>query len=73
MRLLLDTQIALWWLIGDTRLRRVVRERIAASTCFLGVASVWEVAIKHRIGKLPMAPDLFASVPLGVNFPTRLH
>lgn len=61
MRLLLDTQIALWWLAGDARLKRAVRERIAASTCFLSVASIWEVSIKHRIGKLPVTPELFAN------------
>lgn len=60
MRLLLDTQIALWWLTGSPRLKRAVRERIAAAECVVSVASVWEVAIKHRIGKLPVAPDVFA-------------
>ena len=60
MRLLLDTQIALWWLVGSARLKRAARERIAAAECFVSVASVWEVAIKHRIGKLPVAPDIFA-------------
>ena len=60
MRLLLDTQIALWWLAGDSRLKRATRERIAAATCIVSVASVWEVAIKHRLGKLPVAPDAFA-------------
>ena len=60
MRLLLDTQIALWWLVGSARLKRAVRQRIAAAECFVSVASVWEVAIKHRIGKLPLAPDIFA-------------
>ena len=60
MRLLLDTQIALWWLVGSARLKRAVRERIAAAECFVSVASVWEVAIKHRIGKLPVAPGIFA-------------
>ena len=60
MRLLLDTQIALWWLVGSARLKRAARQRIAAAECFVSVASVWEVAIKHRIGKLPVAPELFA-------------
>jgi len=59
LRLLLDTQIALWWLTGDTRLRRASRERIAGATCIVSVASVWEIAIKHRLGKLPVAPDTF--------------
>lgn len=61
MRLLLDTQIALWWLVGSPRLKRAARERIAAAECVVSVASVWEVAIKHRIGKLPVAPDIFAN------------
>ena len=59
MRLLLDTQVALWWLIGAKRLAPAARRRIAASACAVSVASVWEVAIKHRLGKLPVAPARF--------------
>ena len=59
MRLLLDTQIALWWLIGAKRLSNATRRRIASSACVVSVASVWEVAIKHRLGKLPVAPERF--------------
>lgn len=60
MKLLLDTQIALWWLVGSPRLKRAARQRLAAAECVVSVASVWEVAIKHRIGKLSVAPDIFA-------------
>lgn len=59
MRLLLDTQVALWWLIGAKRLDAGSRRRIAASECVVSVASVWEVAIKHRLGRLPVAPATF--------------
>ena len=59
MRLLLDTPVALWWLGGDRRLVKVTRAEIEAAECFLSVASIWEVAIKHRIGKLPVAPRRF--------------
>lgn len=59
MKLLLDTQIALWWLQGNPRLRPTTRELIAATPCFVSVASIWEVAIKHRLGKLPIDPALF--------------
>lgn len=59
MRLLLDTQVALWWLAGDRRLVKAARAEIEAAECFLSVASVWEVAIKHRLGKLPVAPRVF--------------
>lgn len=56
MRLLLDTQIVLWWLAGSSRLRAPIRDNIESSACHVSVASIWEVAIKHRLGKLPVAP-----------------
>lgn len=59
MRLLLDTQVALWWLVGAKRLDAAARRRIAASECVISVASVWEVAIKHRLGRLPVSPAAF--------------
>ncbi len=59
MRLLLDTQVALWWLIGAKRLSAASRRRIASSECVVSVASVWEVAIKHRLGRLPVSPASF--------------
>jgi len=57
--LLLDTQVALWWLTGHRRLSRAARELMTAEPCVVSVASVWEVAIKHRIGKLPISPRRF--------------
>jgi PIN domain nuclease of toxin-antitoxin system len=57
--LLLDTQVALWWLIGAGRLSSAWRRRIASAACHVSVASVWEVAIKHRLGKLPVGPARF--------------
>lgn len=59
MRLLLDTQVALWWLTGNKRLTRPIRAVIAESDCYLSVASVWELAIKFRLGKLPLSPQTF--------------
>ena len=59
MTLLLDTQVALWWLVGSRRLGRPARKLLAESACVLSAASVWEVAIKHRLGKLPVGPALF--------------
>jgi PIN domain nuclease of toxin-antitoxin system len=32
---------------------------MAATPCLVSVASVWEVAIKHRLGKLPVDPVSF--------------
>jgi len=57
--LLLDTHIALWWFAGNPRLDGKIREEISRSECGLSAASVWEVAIKFRLGKLPVAPSVF--------------
>jgi PIN domain nuclease of toxin-antitoxin system len=59
MRLLLDTQVMLWWLLDNPRLRPDTRDLLAASPCLLSVASIWEVAIKHRLGKLDVPPVVF--------------
>ena len=59
MRCLLDTQVMLWWLFDDPRLGADSRELLASSPCIVSVASIWEVAIKHRIGKLEVSPIVF--------------
>ena len=59
MRCLLDTQVMLWWLLDDPRLGAKSRELLASRPCLVSVASIWEVAIKHRIGKLEISPVLF--------------
>lgn len=53
MRLLLDTQIMLWALTGSTRLGKAARELIAdpANDIYVGTASIWEIAIKHALGR----------------------
>lgn len=57
MRLLLDTHTLLWWWKDDRRLSRRAAAAIAdeANTVLVSAASAWEIAIKHRIGKLPGA------------------
>ena len=59
MRLLLDTQVALWWLTASPRLSKASRELMVSTPCAVSVASVWEVDLKHRLGKLPIAPMRF--------------
>ena len=55
MRLLLDTHALLWWLAGDEALSTAARTAIAdeGNTVYVSAASTWEIATKHRIGKLP--------------------
>ena len=59
MRLLVDTQAALWLLSKNERLPPTARELIfdRSVDCFLSAASVWEVAIKRRLGKLDASAD----------------
>jgi PIN domain nuclease of toxin-antitoxin system len=53
MQLLLDTQIVLWALTGSARLGVVAHDLIAASEneIYVSTASIWEIAIKHALGR----------------------
>jgi PIN domain nuclease of toxin-antitoxin system len=65
VRLLLDTHALLWWLDGDRRLPPRVRALVGepANEVLVSAASVWEIATKARLGKLPRALDVAADVP----------
>ena len=52
MKVLLDTNTFLWGLSAPERLSATARNAIASSERFLSVASIWEVLIKARTGKL---------------------
>jgi PIN domain nuclease of toxin-antitoxin system len=53
VKLLLDTHVVLWWRMDSPRLKRAVRQRIAAAeVVWVSAASGWEVAIKRALGKL---------------------
>jgi len=53
VRLLLDTHIALWALTDDARLSARARALIEdpANQVAVSAASVWEIAIKHGLGR----------------------
>ncbi|MEO8102462.1 MAG: type II toxin-antitoxin system VapC family toxin [Betaproteobacteria bacterium] len=57
MKLLLDTHTLLWWWKDDPRLSKRAAKAIAdeANIVLVSAASAWEIATKHRIGKLPGA------------------
>ncbi|MBI5911580.1 MAG: type II toxin-antitoxin system VapC family toxin [Betaproteobacteria bacterium] len=57
MKLLLDTHALLWWWKDDPRLSKRAATAITdeANTVLVSAASAWEIATKHRIGKLPGA------------------
>jgi len=57
---LLDTHIFLWWLFDDAHLPDGIRHYIEDRNhaVFVSAASVWEIATKYRIGKLPQAEEV---------------
>ena len=62
-RFLLDTHVWLWLQTEPERVRQEVLERLRdpAQVLLLSAASSWEIALKHRLGKLPLpdAPDRY--------------
>lgn len=65
MRLLLDTHALLWWLAGNQSLSPRAKAAIAdeANEILVSAASAWEVATKHRNGKLPFAAAIVIDLP----------
>ena len=63
-RLLIDTHAFLWWLAGDERLSASARKAIGAEfdPIFVSAASIWEIATKHRLGKLPGASAIVSDL-----------
>ena len=64
MRVLLDTHIFLWALAGSPQLKPAARRLIeSADAVFVSAASIWEVAIKSRLGKINADPvELAAAI-----------
>lgn len=64
MRLLLDTQVFLWFLADDKRLSATAKQQVVdADEVFVSAATIWEVAIKVGIGKLSVNPqDLIGEI-----------
>ncbi|NMG73795.1 type II toxin-antitoxin system VapC family toxin [Aromatoleum diolicum] len=53
MNLLLDTHVALWAITDSPKLPQKARDVIASpkTTVWVSAASVWEIAIKHALGR----------------------
>lgn len=57
VKYLLDTHAFLWWIFDDPKLSKKARHVIANPhhEMLVSSASAWEIATKHRLGKLPEA------------------
>jgi PIN domain nuclease of toxin-antitoxin system len=60
MRFLLDTHALLWWLFDDSRISTNAGEIVAdpENEILVSSASAWEIATKHRLGRLSAANEL---------------
>ena len=81
MRLLLDTHTLIWWVSDDAALSIAAWNAIGDpnNEVLISAASAWEIATKHRIGKLaeagPLASDFsesiaaegFVGLPIGIR------
>ena len=76
MNLLLDTQALLWFVLDDPRLSGKARDTLIATEglVFVSPASLWEIAIKIRLGKsaLPAPFSAFWEEQLRTNDLTLL-
>ncbi|KQM75924.1 hypothetical protein ASE74_20215 [Pedobacter sp. Leaf216] len=54
MAYLLDTHAFLWFVAKDDQLLASIKKTLSnvSESCFLSIASLWEIAIKKQIGKL---------------------
>lgn len=69
MRAILDTHGLLWFLEGDARLSGPARGIIedGGNEMLVSVASLWEMAVKHSLGKLELGE------PFGELIPAQLE
>lgn len=74
--MLLDTHVVLWWLADDAALADEVKDQLDHEPdVYASAATIWEVAIKQAIGKLPEPaglPELirdsgFAELPISAQ------
>ena len=71
---LLDTHVFIWWLCDDTRLSDALICEIeyAGAANFISAASIWEIAIKKRLGRIDFPENInqivkkcgFSSLPI---------
>lgn len=89
MKVLLDTHVWLWWLLGSERLtlqeRRLLDRLAAAGSIQLSAISLWEAQMLHARGRLTLdrsfqnwlqeaaSPAVVEILPLDVGVVIALH
>ena len=83
MKVLLDTQVLLWWLADSPELGKEARVAIRQgdNTVFVSAASAWEMEIKRALGKLrspdnldkTLSSERFLELPVRIVHTTALR
>lgn len=69
MRLLIDTQILIWAVMDSPRLGHKARyAMLDADEVVVSAASIWEIAIKTKLGKLEGDPAEFVAAMVASGF-----
>ena len=65
MRLLIDTNVLLWWLEDNPKLGTKARVAIAepSNEVWVSVAATWEIVVKHALGRLELAEPMEELLP----------
>ncbi|MFM2295418.1 MAG: hypothetical protein RLZZ350_1831 [Verrucomicrobiota bacterium] len=69
MKFIADTHAFLWFVTDATSLSPTAKRLLEApdSDRLLSIASIWEIAIKHRLGKLNFAHPLDEFLPTQIS------
>ena len=84
MRLLLDTHILLWWLMGDRKLPNGLAKAVGTPENDIAVsaATLWEIVIKHMLKRIDvdldellssMTSDGFSELPVQFRHTLKLQ
>ena len=59
MEYLLDTHTLLWYAQGSNELSKTAKSLMESEDCFYSMASLWEIAIKQKLGKLDASLSIY--------------
>lgn len=69
MRVLLDTNIVYWWFYETPRLTPDTVSLVKkATSVFISAASIWEISIKVRLGKMKVDPKYLLELIEATDF-----
>lgn len=71
--IVLDTAPWIWWVSEPERLtsraRRAIRRDANDGGLFVSAISVWEVSLKHSLGKIDLDRDVRSWIALALSYP----